>query len=289
MIASVSSGGRSIGDHPPILPAITPAIAAAGPKAELDRERVLWRDRDSGVAGCGEPESFSGTGVLGTEFSCDREPLRDLGNVGSSSWGCWILYFRFFRRPPRSLFMKVNWSLISSKAGFHRNRLSPSASSEIQSSGPFLRRQNVGINFLMNSSGINRMIIPTGIESTPRTRETPHWGPLRRWTENACPPTKIMRTCPPTIMAWMPTNHRLRKIPSKMLRPLSKRRELMKSQQTIPFQLSHAFITYFHWLKICIQTNVLNTTVSSSSCWLPVEYPKMDIPAKFNTNVTTNW
>lgn len=231
LIDSVSSGGRSIGDHPPILPAITPAIAAAGPKAELERERVRWRVRDSGVAGCGEPESSSGIGVLGIEFSRDREPLRDPGKLGSSSSGCWILCFRFPRRPPRSLLMKVSWSLISSKAGFHWNRLSPSASSETQSSGPFLRRQNVGINFVMNSSGINRMIIPMGIEITPRTRETPHWGPLRRLTENASPPMKIMRICPPTIMAWIPMNHRLRRNPSKMLRPLSKRRELIASQR----------------------------------------------------------
>lgn len=70
-----------------MLPAITPAIAAAGPKAELDSERVRWRARDSGVAGgCGDdPSSFSGTGVPGTESSRDRELLRDRGKLGSSS------------------------------------------------------------------------------------------------------------------------------------------------------------------------------------------------------------
>ena len=70
-----------------MLPATTPAMAAAGPKAELDSERVRWRARDSGVAGfCGDdPSSFSGTGVLGAESSRNRELLRDRGKLGRSS------------------------------------------------------------------------------------------------------------------------------------------------------------------------------------------------------------
>src|SRR5699024_10217315 len=108
-----SSGALSIGDHPAILPATTPAMAAAGPNTEF--ERVRRRDRDSGVAGDGdgELEPLSGTGVPGIEFSRVREPLRDLA---SNSWGCCSLCFRFFNRPPRIFLMKVSWSLISSKA-----------------------------------------------------------------------------------------------------------------------------------------------------------------------------
>jgi L-alanine-DL-glutamate epimerase-like enolase superfamily enzyme len=60
-------------------------MAAAGPKAELERDRVRFRERDSGVAGWGEVPPFSPTGVEGIEFSLDRDPLRDLGR---SSWGC---------------------------------------------------------------------------------------------------------------------------------------------------------------------------------------------------------
>lgn len=105
LIDSVSSGGRSIGDHPAILPATTPAIAAAGPKAEFDRERVRCRDRESGVAGCGEAEPLSPTGVPGLDSSRDREPLRDLGR---SSWGCCSLCFKCLKRPPRSVL--INFS-----------------------------------------------------------------------------------------------------------------------------------------------------------------------------------
>ena len=46
-------------------------------------------------------------------------------------------------------------------------------------------------------------------------------------------------------------------------------------------------ITYFHWLKICIQTKVLNTTVLSRSS--PIEWLNIGFPAKFKTNVTTSW
>lgn len=77
---SPSPGARSIGDHPAILPATTPAMAAAGPNAELDRDRVRRRDRESGLAGGGGVMLPSPFGVPGIEFSRERDPLRDLGS-----------------------------------------------------------------------------------------------------------------------------------------------------------------------------------------------------------------
>lgn len=73
-----------------MLPATIPAIAAAGPKAELDRDRVRLLDRDSGdAAGDGTVAlallTSSEMGVPGSESSLERDPLRDLG---SSSSGC---------------------------------------------------------------------------------------------------------------------------------------------------------------------------------------------------------
>ena len=47
---------------------------------------------------------------------------------------------------------------------------------------------------------------------------------------------------------------------------------------------SSSFVTYFHWLKICIQTKVLKTTVFNH----PSVYPVIEVPAKFKTNVTTS-
>ena len=55
-----SPSRRSMGDQPAMLPAITPAMAAAGPNAELDRERERRPiDLRSGVGGAGArlPES----------------------------------------------------------------------------------------------------------------------------------------------------------------------------------------------------------------------------------------
>lgn len=57
-----------MGDQPATLPATTPAMAAAGPNAELDRERVRLLDRESGVpGGCGDAEPSSPPGEEGVE------------------------------------------------------------------------------------------------------------------------------------------------------------------------------------------------------------------------------
>lgn len=61
-------------------------MAAAGPKAELERERVRFLERDSGVAGGGDVVlPLSPMGVRGVSASLDREPLRDRGRSVS---GC---------------------------------------------------------------------------------------------------------------------------------------------------------------------------------------------------------
>ena len=142
-------------------------------------------------------------GVAGVEDerSLDRDALRD----GSNSSGWRSLCFRFLNRPPRTVLIKVNWSRISSRAGFHSNRR---FSSETTTSGLLLscHFQNVGINFIINSSGISRRTIATGTEITPSTRPTAHWGPLMRLTEKASPPTKMIKIWPPTMMNWMPMN-----------------------------------------------------------------------------------
>lgn len=213
---SLSPGPLSIGDQPATLPATIPAIAAAGPKAELERERVRFLERDSGVAGGGEAAADGGasslTGVAGAESSLEREPLRDLGRRVS---GCWSLCLRCFNRPPRTVLRKLSWSRISSSAGFHSKRFS---SSDTRSCGGFLRLQKCGMSCWISESGINRMMTATGTEMAPRTKETPHCGPFRRFTEKACPPTKMIIICPATIMAWIPKNQKLRCIPSRMFK-----------------------------------------------------------------------
>lgn len=184
------SAGLSIGDQPAILPATTPAIAAAGLNIEFERDRVRFLDRDSGVAGSGGLPSVLSppTGVPGTEFSRDLEPLRDRGRNSS---GCCNLCARFFSRPPRSCLKNVSWSRISSRAGFHSNR--GRSSSDTTSSGRFLRQWNDGTSLRMNSSGISRIITATGSDIKPRMRQTAHCPPLRRATEKACPPTKMIK------------------------------------------------------------------------------------------------
>lgn len=85
-----------MGDQPPMLPATMPAMAAAGPKADVDRERptrcLVEERRDSGVVGALwlavslPPRSPSG--VRGIELVRDRErdPLLDAGRRYST--GC---------------------------------------------------------------------------------------------------------------------------------------------------------------------------------------------------------
>ena len=164
-----------MGDHPATLPATMPAIAAAGPNAEFDRDLGDLRDadlRDSGVGGTWLPASptpCSPVGVWGGELvrDLDRdEPLLDRGR--NASTGCWSLYLSRLRRPPRIFFKNVNSSRISSNAAFHSYCRSSSDTSNL---GFAFRMNQDGISFLMISSGIMRIITATGIESSPKTTE----------------------------------------------------------------------------------------------------------------------
>ena len=196
-----SPSRRSMGDQPAILPATIPAIAAAGPKAEFERDRPLRRvidRRDSGVGGARLPPSCSlvrsPVGVPGIELARDLEALLERGR---KSRGCCSLYLSTLRRPPLMILRKVSSSLISSSAGCHSNCLS---SSETSTAGAVLRLRNLGTTFRAKLSGMERMIMAIGVDRRPRTKEIPHWGPLSRWTENAAPPTKTIRTWPATMM-----------------------------------------------------------------------------------------
>ena len=164
-----------MGDHPATLPATMPAIAAAGPNAEFDRDLGDRRDadlRDSGVGGTWLPASptpCSPVGVWGGELvrDLDRdEPLLDRGR--NASTGCWSLYLSRLRRPPRTIFKNVNSSRISSNAAFHSYCRS---SSDTTNLGFAFRMNQDGISFLMILSGIMRIITATGIESSPKTTE----------------------------------------------------------------------------------------------------------------------
>lgn len=165
-----------MGDHPATLPATIPAIAAAGPNAEFDRDLGDLRDadlRDSGVGGSWllpvSPSPCSPEGVGGSELvrDLDRdEPLLDRGKKVST--GCWSLYLSALRRPPRSFFKNVNSSRISSSAAFHSYCRSSSDTSNL---GVAFRMNQDGIVFLMRSSGIIRIITATGIERNPKTTE----------------------------------------------------------------------------------------------------------------------
>ena len=170
---SLSSSLRSIGDQPPaILPAMMPTIAAAGPNPELERERVR-RCFFSGEIGEGGGLSLgvvaSATGVCGrkSEFDLDLDILRDLGI--NASRGCWILYARADILPPRIFLRKVRSSLISSIPGFHSPTLVSSSSKT--NSGPLSLPDHLGNVARMSSSGMQRITIATGMESTPNTIE----------------------------------------------------------------------------------------------------------------------
>ena len=224
---SCSSERFSTGDQPPAtLPAIIPAMAAAGPKTELELDLA----RLFGLSGVdGDPVNASATicspsGVWGSSLlDRDREGLRDRGR--KVSLGCCNLYANSDMRPPRIFLRNVNSSRISSSAGFQCRILSSSSST--MNSGPRLfRRGMLGINFAKSSSGTNLIITATGIESAPSTIEYPHSAPFIRFIENAWPPMNIIKHCPPTIMNWIPMNHQFRSTPSKTLKLLSNLREL---------------------------------------------------------------
>jgi hypothetical protein len=75
---------------------------------------------------------------------------------------------------------------------------------------------------------MKRMRAPMGRVNTPSTIEIAHCGPVSRTTENAWPPTKIMRICVPIIIVLTVMNSQLRRIPSNTLKVLSYCRLLQK-------------------------------------------------------------
>ena len=209
--AAPSSSRLPIGDQPATLPAMTPAMAAAGPNAELERERPMrrrWCDlRESGVGGALSSPASSLFGVVGSELvrEGDREGEREellLDLPGMSRSGCWSLNLRAAKRPPRSFLRNVNSSLMSSSAGNHS--YCRSSSSETKTLGAAFRFSQDGMHFRMRSSGMSRRAIPTGIERNPNTIEYIHCAALSRWTAKALPPTKTIMICPATMMNCMP-------------------------------------------------------------------------------------
>jgi hypothetical protein len=129
---SPSSCLRSTGDQPPAtLPAMIPAIAAAGPNAELecdrrdrcDRVRLLGDVFVNSVGGA-SPSGVCGRSLFDRDRDCDS--LRDRGR--NVSTGCCILYAKFDMRPPRTLLRKVSSSRIPSYTGFQGRMLSSSSS-----------------------------------------------------------------------------------------------------------------------------------------------------------------
>ena len=126
-----------------------------------------------------------------------------------------------------------------------------------------LIRQNLRWTAVRNvSTGSNRKITATAIDIRPRHSETTHGVPFRRWTEKAWPPMKMIMIWPATMMHWIITKEPLRWILSNKLRPLSRRRQLVRllAFQTFRPQ-SNSDETYLNWLKNCIQTKVLNASV----------------------------
>ena len=68
-----------------------------------------------------------------------------------------------------------------------------------------------------SSSGIRRIITPTGILNAPSTIETAHWFPSSLVMANALPPMKMIKIWPPTIIILIAIKNQLRQIPSKIL------------------------------------------------------------------------
>ena len=197
------SSRRPMGDQPAILPATTPAIAAAGAKAEfardLPRRRVIDR-RESGVRGGARllplsPSICSGLGDCGRELVRDLDPLRERGKRVSR--GCCSLYTSILRRPPRKVLRIVSSSRISTKAGFHSICRS---SSETRSCGVARLCNQEGTSLRHHSSGIQRISTAIGSDSSPSSTAIPHAGALWWVIVKAAPPTEMINTCPPTIM-----------------------------------------------------------------------------------------
>lgn len=60
----------------------------------------------------------------------------------------------------------------------------------------------------------------------------------------------------------MPMKNQFLNRPSKILNLLSSRRLLQKVSRGSLAASEQTLVTYFHWLKICIQTKVLKTRVA---------------------------
>lgn len=225
-IESLSPYPLSIGDHPATLPAMIPAMTVVAPKAELDRDLLALRLRDSGEceAKIGELKLSScwNSGVCGRE-SLEREPLLERGSKASLV-SC-ILNLRLFNLPPLTFLRKLSSSLTSAK-GLGKRKCS--SSSEMVSSGLLGRLfKYSGTSRRRSSSGMRRITAPIGIERKPRTIEYAHWAPLRRTTLKAFPPTNMIMTWPPTITQLIAIKNQLRVTPSKILNLLSRRRLLV--------------------------------------------------------------
>lgn len=262
-----------------MLPATMPVISVAAPRTEFDLERI---DLDcfrlpSGVPETAappppfEPKLLSRVGVTGIRVELAREGWRECDGLlylaMNVSRGCFIANLRLLIRPPLSRFIKASSSRTSVKAAgrcWKRSSLSETVNSGTLECA--LRLSDSGITFSRSASGMRRMTMPMGIDKKPRRMAVPHIIPVCPPDAilKALPPTKTMSTCPPHIMALIPMKNQFLNKPSKMLNWLSRRRLLCLISILIdPQDLEHGMknLTYFHWLNICIHTNVLNTSV----------------------------
>lgn len=80
------------------------------------------------------------------------------------------------------------------------------------------------------------MITPARMETAPRKTDIPHCRALRRVVDKALSPKKMIIICPPTVTTLILIKYQFRLRPSKMLRLLSRRRQLF-------YHLSEKFVT----------------------------------------------
>lgn len=128
---------------------------------------------------------------------------------------------------------------------------------------------------------------PTGMDMNPRTSDIAHCFGVRVVAESALPPKKMIEHCPIMMTRLTAMKYGFRRMPSKMLSLLSKRRLLLHCQSGSPRDREPG--THLVKLKNCIQTKVLNTKVSSVSFSSFVLYPKISFPEKSKVKHTINW
>ena len=251
--SSPSSAVRGFGCHPAATPAATiPAMTVGAPNAEFDLDRNdLVRGRSGVFIGLPTVSSWVGVcGVLTIELDLECDGLLDDRCI-IVSLGCWIANFKLFKRPPFIRLRKLSSSGTSAKGSGYMSI----SSSEIVSPGTLDTRcfRKLGIRASSAESGIRRMIIPTGIERNPKNMAIPHivadCPPSAIW--KAAPPTKMINTWPPHIMALMPMKNGFLKRPSKILNLLSRRRLLggivsCLLLQNSQLQGKNVERTYFH-------------------------------------------